>query len=441
MIVDAIIPSHSLAVETMHIIKKSLGYVDLGNDTLLAQVIYVAVIMAFALVLGWGLRVIILYVARKIVSMRKSDIARGLIKQKVLLHCSHIVPPLVMLALIPVAFNRTSLLLKVIETALQIYTTITMAIAVNAVLTFIWIRYNDRENTRNLPIKGILNTGKGIVWIICTIIAASILMDKSPAVLLTGLGAFAAALMLIFKDSILGFVAGIQLSQNEMVHVGDWIVVPSTPANGVVMDISLTTVKVRNFDNTIVTLPPYTLVSSSFQNWRGMSDSGARRIMRAITIETQSVHTLTPDQANAIAVKLPLLTDFVNNADSHKPVFDPGLSVVNGTTATNLGLMRAYICRYILTHPAFDHTQQVLVRLLDPTSTGIPLQVYCFTATTAWTAYEAIQSALFEHITVVAPIFGLVIFNYQSNTDNDVIEVLEGPKATNIPSGPTAPII
>ena len=320
----------------------------------------------------------------------------------------------------------------------QIYFTIAMAVAVNAVITLVWKRYDDRENTRNLPLKGILNTAKGIVWIICTIIAASILMDKSPVALLTGLGAFAAALMLIFKDSILGFVAGIQLSQNDMVHVGDWIVVPSTPANGVVLDISLTTVKVCNWDNTTVTLPPYTLVNSSFQNWRGMKDSGARRILRSVTIETQSIQPLTPERAQEIAARLPLVAPFVSKA-SMEPVFDPGLATVNGTVDTNLGLMRAYLCAYILNHTAFDHNQQILVRLLDPTSTGIPLQIWCFTSTTAFTAYEAIQSALFEHIAVVAQIFGLTIFNYPSNTDSDVIEVLDGPKAVNVPPTPTAP--
>lgn len=440
MILARIIPSHTLAVELMMVIKKSLGFVDLDHDPLIAQVIYVAVIISVALAIGWFLRVILLAAARKIARLRqnKSAFVRDMLQERVMQHCSHIVPPLVMLALLPWGISRGSGLLHICMVVFQIYFTIAMAVAVNAVITLVWKRYDDRENTRNLPLKGILNTAKGIVWIICTIIAASILMDKSPVALLTGLGAFAAALMLIFKDSILGFVAGIQLSQNDMVHVGDWIVVPSTPANGVVLDISLTTVKVCNWDNTTVTLPPYTLVNSSFQNWRGMKDSGARRIMRSVTIETQSIQPLTPERAKEIAARLPLVAPFVSKA-SMEPVFDPGLATVNGTVDTNLGLMRAYLCAYILSHPAFDHNQQVLVRLLDPTSTGIPLQIWCFTSTTAFTAYEAIQSALFEHIAVVAQIFGLTIFNYPSNTDSDVIEVLDGPKAVNVPPTPTAP--
>lgn len=181
-----------------------------------------------------------------------------------------------MMALLPIALDGEGRWAQVLDRAVYVYAIAMFGVAVTAVFSFVWVRYDQHENTKKLPLKGILNVAKGIVWGIVVIVAVSVMVDKSPAVLLTGLGAFAAALMLIFKDSILGFVAGIQLSQNDMLRVGDWIVVPSTIANGIVTDVTLSVVKVLNWDNTTVMLPPYTLVSTSFQNWRSMSDSGVR---------------------------------------------------------------------------------------------------------------------------------------------------------------------
>ena len=234
----------------------------------------------------------------------------------------------------------------------------------------------------------------------------------------SGLGAFAAVLMLVFKDSILGLVAGLQLSQNDMLRVGDWIVVPSTIANGIVIDVSLTAVKVQNWDNTIVTLPPYTLISGSFQNWRGMSDSGVRQIARSILIDIYSVTQTTPDFIKKMVTQFPQLKAYVDKVQTAgHPIFDPGLATVNGTVDTNLGLYRAYLCEWLLGHPSISSSRQILVRLMAPTDNGIPLQIWCFTSTTAWTAYEAIQSALFEHIAVTAPVFGLQIYNDTSGAD------------------------
>ena len=387
------------------------------------QILYVTAIVAVGIVLGMIVKFIVLFGARKMVKLRNSTLAREILDEKVLLHCSHVIPPLVILGMIPLALNHSDLSVWMIK-ILLVYTIIVISRAICSILTFIWHRYDERDNTRNLPLKGILYSIEGILWLIATIIAVSVIAGKSPATLLTGIGVFATALMLIFKDSILGFTAGIQLALNDMVHVGDWIVVPSTPANGIVKDVSLTTVKIQNFDNTIITCPPYTLVSTSFQNYKGMSDSGCRRIARNVIFDFNSVTALTPDKTAEIVKQLPLLQPFVDSAKSD-PVFDPGLAVVNGTTDTNLGLFRAYMCRYILSRPELSHDSQVLIRVMEPTPNGIPVQIYCFTATTAWTAYEAIQSALFEHIASVAPIFGLVIFNAPSGTDVDQIQMLD----------------
>ena len=299
-----------------------------------------------------------------------------------------------------------------------IYALFALAVGLGAVFTFIFNYYNTYENKRKLPLKGLVNVAIGVVWIIIVILSVSVALDKSPGLLLTGLGAFAAALMLVFKDSILGFVAGIQLSENDMIHVGDWIVVPDTIANGVVLDMTLTTVKVQNWDNTIVTLPPYSLVQSSFQNWRGMSESGCRRIVKNLTIDITSVKSITPDEADALAARYPLLKEFVDNLRKNNGLEqnNPGLTPINGTIETNLGLFRAYCCLYIYNNPFINNVQQILIRILDPTNGGLPLQIYCFTATTDWNKYEGIQSAIIEHISTVCGDFGLDIYSSSTLT-------------------------
>lgn len=435
MLLNEIIPSHQLAAFIMKGIDSLLDKVGLEKTPRVEEVVYVAIVVALAIAIGWCVRVLVLTVAQKIVSLRHSDFGDQLLHQHILTKGSHVITPLVILALIPFAFVKGDILLTIFEKCMVVYTIIVFVVAINAVFDFVWLRYDLRENTKNLPLKGILNVAKGIVWIIATIIAVSYVLDKSPAVLLTGLGAFAAALMLIFKDSILGFVAGIQLSQNDMLHVGDWIVVPSTPADGIVIDVSLSAVKVQNFDNTIVTCPPYTLISTSFQNWRGMTDSGCRRIARTMTFDMDSITTCDDAFLDSVAAKLPLLKPFIDKSrQSATPVFDKGTDAVNGTVETNLGLFRAYMCAWLLQNPSIRHDRLILVRGMQPTGIGLPVQIWCFTATTVWVEYEAIQSEIFEHIAIVAPIFGLRIFNYSAGTSTTSIEF------TNpIPTAPVEP--
>lgn len=415
MITVSLIPSHQVATWLLSTIRNMLNHIGLSHDEHIEEIIYVAAIVGVALLLGWVIRKIILWFTRKIVAWRHTEIGDSLLNHHILQRCSHIIPPLVILGLLPFAFDSSSTLLHLFRIGVVIYLIITITVAINAVIGFIWERYNARENTKNLPLAGIRNLCIGIVWIISAIVIGSVLIGKSPAVLLTGLGAFATVLMLIFKDSILGFVAGIQLSQNDMVRIGDWIVVPSTIANGIVTDMSLTAVKVQNWDNTIVTLPPYTLVSTSFQNWRGMSDSGYRLISRSVIFDVDSVVPASDEMIAGIA-SLPGMQQFINKVKTSGQFYDPGLACVNGTTQTNLGLLRAYMCHYLLNHPLIGTDQQILVRIMTPDANGMPLQIYCYT-TTAWTAYEAVQSEIFEHIAAVAPKFGLRLYNAPSGLD------------------------
>lgn len=410
-----IIPSHQVAAWLITHIRNLLNKCGLEQNKTLEEVIYVVAIVAVALLLGWLIRRAILWVTRKAVELKHTKIGSQLLKEHVLSKCSHIIPPMVILGLLPFAFDSNSILLRIFKVCVVVYMIITITKAINAVIKFIWERYNEKENTKNLPLAGILNVCMGLVWIVSIIVIGSVILDKSPMALLTGLGAMATVLMLIFKDSILGFVAGIQLSQNDMLRIGDWIVVPSTIANGIVIDMSLTAVKVQNWDNTIVTLPPYTLVSTSFQNWRGMSDSGWRLISRSVIFDVDSVVPANDEMINSVA-QLPNMQEFIDKAKKSGAFYDPGLATVNGSLQTNLGLLRGYMCEYLLHHPLVANNQQILVRVMNPDASGYPLQIYCYT-TTAWTAYEAVQSEIFEHIAAVAPMFGLRLFNNPSGRD------------------------
>lgn len=414
-----LVPSHRFAEWLINIIDQCLKAVGLERYVALHEVIYVVVIAAVALAIGIAVKSVALAVTRRMVRLRHSETGAELLRERTFTRCSHVITPLVFMALIPFAFNSNSQVLWWILRAVGVYALIAFGVGVTAVVTFIFNRYNARDNTRGLPLRGILNLCIGIVWIIVAILAVSVIVDRSPAVLLAGLGAFAAALMLIFKDSILGFVAGIQMSQNDMLHVGDWIVVPGTPANGTVLDVSLSTVKVQNFDNTIITIPPYTLVSGAFQNWRGMKDSGVRRIMQNFMIDWPGIVPLSDSVLNAVTAKYPQMAQVVANmrsADKNGWATGGGERPLNGTLETNLGLFRAYLCMYLMNNPLVSSNHRVLVQLLDPTISAQPLQIWCWAATTDWNEYEAIQSAIMEHVITTAPVFGLAIYTSGSDT-------------------------
>lgn len=412
---DTLIPTHTIGTWLLNFIDNILDTIGFRGHETLETIIYIAIITCIAIFVGYLLRRIILATVEKLASLRKTQFMDDLLREKVFTKCSHIIPPLVMLAMVPLAFSTDPKTIGLIERCVVVYLLIALAVAINGIITYIYVGYNRRKNSEGHPLKGLLITAHGIVWGIIGIISVSILIDKSPATLLAGLGAFAAALMLIFKDSILGFVAGIQLSQNDMLRVGDWIVVSGTDANGTVEDVSLTVVKVRNWDNTLVMVPPYTLVSTSFQNWRGMSESGRRQIVRDIYFDNTSIGAISDEAIDAIVAACPLIKDYVAKmrelpAGEAGLQYNSGLAVVNGTIATNMGLFRAYLCQWLLNNDKIAQDSQILVRLRPSEAWGTTLQIYCYTNTTDWTIYEAVQSAIMEHVAAVAPTFGLKIY-------------------------------
>lgn len=410
----AIVPTQTFATWMLNSIDGLLNKIGLGHYAHVKEAIYIIIISVVSICIGMILKKIILFITRKVMASRKSEIAQELHDHNVLIRCSHIIPALVFMAMVPFAFPAGSLQLHWILKLVGIYALIAFAVGLNSIIEFIFDRYNEKENRKNLPLRGVRNIIIGVIWIIIAILSICILFDKSPATLLAGLGAFAAALLLIFKDSILGFVAGIQMSDNDMLHVGDWIIVPNTPANGIVQDVSLSTVKILNWNLTTVMVPPYTLVSTSFQNYRSMYAANNREIENQVIIDVASVRPLDEDTVNQIVEKYPEIKEFVDNMRQKNctSTNNPGPWAINGTIETNLGLFRAYVATYLKNHPFIAKNQGMIVRLMQGTNEGIPLQIWCFTATSNWAEFEGIQSQVLEHMAATAPDFGgLVIYS------------------------------
>ena len=344
-----------------------------------------------------------------------------LMKRKVFHHLIHTVPAFLVYALLPMAFVRGKELLLISQKACTIYIIFSLLLAINGILLMIMDIYDGKESMKNRPMKGFIQVLQVVLFFVGGIVIIAIIVNKSPASLFAGLGASAAILMLVFKDSIMGFVSGIQLSANNMLKVGDWITMPKYGADGTVIEVTLNTVKVRNFDNTITTIPPYLLISDSFQNWQGMQESGGRRVKRSINIDMTSVRFCTPEMLEKYR-KIQLLTDYVEETErvveEYNKEHDIDNSVlVNGRRQTNLGVFRAYLTNYLRSLPTVNQEMTCMVRQLQPTETGIPLELYFFSANKVWVAYEGIQADVFDHVLAIIPEFGLRVFQNPSGED------------------------
>ena len=337
---------------------------------------------------------------RRIVKRTSVKWDDALFNDKLLSSVCHLVPPVLIYVLVPWLFQEYSSMLDVCEKAILIYIIIVSVRLVNVFFSSVYLALNHTETFKGHSLKGLLQMLKLVSICVGVIIIISLLIDKNPLIILSGLGASAAVLMLVFKDSIMGLVAGVQLSVNDMLKPGDWIQVPKHGVNGVVEDVSLTTVKVRNWDMTIVTVPPYSLVSESFQNWRGMQMSGGRRVMRSINIDVNSVRFMNDDELAKIAQE-----------DWFKSIASLEKKVVN------LHAFRIYIEHYLAKHEWVNKEMMMMVRQLQSTNNGVPIELYFFTDTTEWVKYEKIQAEVFEHLFAVAHDFGLRIFQSPSGLD------------------------
>ena len=413
--------SYAIAQFIMNIVNWLLGVVGLEKNTTVVTFMYAVVGLGVAIVAGWIVQWIVLTGVKAIAHRWDSDMYHALTNVRFFHKICRIIPPVVFLILIQFTLSNHNALSNILTRITLVYITFVMAMALSALVMGIWQQINTHANKRKLPLNGIAQLIKGIIWIIAVIIFVAIILDKSPGKLLAGLGAFAAVLMLIFKDSILGVVAGVQLSENDSLHVGDWIKVNGTDANGTVEEVSLTAVKVLNWDKTTTTLPPYSLISSGFTNYRTMQKSNTRRICRSYMIDADSVVPASPEMLEQIR-KVPFMDDYITKKLAQKAagkiadVNNPD-GLADGTIDTNLGLFRAYMKMWLDANPHIAHDSDCFVSTLEQTPTGIPFQVYCFTATSAWFPYEAIQDTVFENLAAMLRFFGLYTFENPSGRD------------------------
>lgn len=396
-----------------------LGVTSTSSDALDRWVAFVLVLLA-ALILDLFLQLSVVRGIRRLVERTRVKWDDKLFSVPVLNRSCHVLMAIVLSVVLPVIFDEQTTARIVVVRLTQILIVVTFLRLINALLCAAFHIVSLRPDWQNKPIKGLRQTAQGFFTIVAVILIVAILIDKSPVKLLTGLGASAAVLMLVFRDSIMGFVSGIQLSANNMLQVGDWISVPKYGADGTVEEVSLTTVKIRNWDNTLAMLPPYLLTTDSFTNWHAMQLSGGRRVMRSVSIDMTSVHFCTP---LARFRQIDLLRDYIDLTERRIESYNaahgiaPGARKINGLHQTNLGVFRAYLVRYLEAEVPVNKSMTLMVRQLQPTETGIPIQLYFFTDTVVWTEYEGIQSDVFDHVLAVIPEFGLRVFQSPAGSD------------------------
>lgn len=354
--------------------------------TMLYTLIVVAVMIVTAIFVNWLIQLIFRWISKK-----WKRLPHNLAHHIILL-----VPGGILYILPFLTFERDSRTIQLLHRADIIYIIIIIMMILNAAMLTFLDYYSTTDKNRSRPLKGLVQGLQVAMIFIGAIIIIAVLINKSPTVLLTGLGASAAVLMLIFKDSILGFVAGIQLSQNNMIKIGDWIQMPDGSANGNVEEITLNTVKVRNWDNTITMIPPYTLVSTPFKNWRGMQESGGRRVDKQVFIDMNTMEPCTQEMIDDIRKALPIMADCMEDSPEN--------------ILTNIQLYRTYIERYLRQHPDVNQDLDLIITQKEVTAYGLPIEIYFFTKEKSWALYEKKQSNIFDHLMTVAPEFGLRLY-------------------------------
>ncbi|TAM58037.1 MAG: mechanosensitive ion channel family protein [Rhodanobacter sp.] len=379
------------------------------------------VLLVVAWLAGTLTRLVLLRIMRGIVRRTAWHWDDALFQYGVFHWLARLVPALVLqfgIQLVPGVPDRAERLIGNIAMALMVFFVV---MAISAALSALEVLYRATPAGGQRPIKGLLQLVKLVLFIVGALLIIGTVTDKRVGLLLSGLGAMSAVLILVFKDTILGFVAGMQLSSNDMLRVGDWISMPGAGADGDVIDITLYTVKVRNFDRTIVTVPTWKLIAESYQNWRGMTESGGRRIKRALYLDAAGVHFLGEDELARLS-QFRLLADYLGRKHSeldkwNRQLGEAGEQPFNRRRLTNLGTFRAYVNAYLHQHPKIHRQMTCMARQLASGPNGIPLELYCFTATTAWDEYENIQGDIFDHLIALLPEFGLALYQQPSGQD------------------------
>ena len=415
-----------IALTLLEWIKRFLSWIGIPRDMLdeLDEILFLILIVAIAFILAAIVHSITVHVIKRILKHKEVPVLRSLVQYRVVRNLTALIPPLIISALLPFAFDHKSGWYVIGEKSTWIYFFVVLIFSLNAILNTVGDALRSKEELQNRPMKGFIQIFQVIFTFVIIVVIVSILVGKSPFNLITGLGAFAAILLLVFRDAILGLVAGVLISQNDLVRLGDWIEMTDNNVNGIVTDITLTIVKVQNFDNTIVSVPSYALVSGSVINWRGMSDSGGRRIMREFALKLDCIEPCTPEFLEKMKTFDPDLSKFITGkqkqaAEGHVANTENPAGLVDGTIDTNAGLFRAYMAMYLNRHPFVNTDLLSMVRTLAPTENGLPMQVYCFSSNKDWPRYESIQSEIMEHFASVLPVFGL--YPYQRPDARDVV--------------------
>ncbi len=381
-------------------------------------------IIVVTIVLAWLadflVKKILITTITRIAKQTKNDWDDIFVQRRVFNRLAHLAPALVVYYALQYIFELPKLV-EFLENLTQTYMVLVIVMVIDAVINAFHEIYHRLPISKGRNIKGFIQVLKIIFYFVAIIFIISIFSGSPPKALMASLGALAAVFMFVFKDTILGFVASIQLSANKMVNVGDWISMPEYNADGDVIDINLTSVKVQNWDKTIASVPTYALVSQSFNNWKGMEESGGRRIKRSINIDMNSVGFLDETQKEKLR-KFHLLHDYITQKEKEISEYNKSLKlddsiVTNGRRMTNLGTFRAYLGNYLRSHPMVHQDMTFLVRHLQPTEKGIPLEIYVFSKDQAWANYEAIQADIFDHVLAIIPEFGLRVFQNPTGSD------------------------
>ncbi|MCH1624516.1 mechanosensitive ion channel family protein [Ferdinandcohnia quinoae] len=412
----------------MNFINNQLLKYELDPD--LARYLSIVIMILFIAIICFVANLITKKIVIRIIThiVRANQLEWGniILERQVFRKLSHIVPAIIIYSFSGSFETYESLIEKLAIT----YIIIAGLMVINSLLNAFNDIYDTFEISKIKPIKGYIQVIKIIVITLGAIVVIANLIGKSPLILLSGFGALSAVLLLVFKDSLLGLVAGVQLAANDMVRVGDWIEMPKYGADGDIIEISLNTVKVQNWDKTITMIPSYALISDSFKNWRGMQNSGGRRIKRSLFIDTTSITFCTEEMIEKFKNIL-YLSDYIVIKEQEIEEYNTKNEInrsnpVNGRALTNIGVFRSYINNYLQKHPGINQEMTLMVRQLAPNEHGLPLEIYVFTSDISWAVYESVQADIFDHLFAVAPEFGLRLF--QNPSGHDLKSIVDGAK-------------
>jgi miniconductance mechanosensitive channel len=344
-----------------------------------------------------------------------------LMDSRIISRLANIVPAFIVYAGVGLVPDLPDAVVQVVRNVCSAIIVLVLALAIGGSLNLVNALYARREDAHRRPVKGYVQVVQIVVYLLAAILMVAALIDRSPLILLSGLGAMAAVLILIFQDTLLSLVASVQITSNDIVRVGDWVEMPQLNADGDVIDIALHTVKIQNFDKTITTVPTKRFISDPFKNWRGMREAGGRRIKRSLLLDQHSLHFLSAAEVESLR-RFRLLGEYLELKEAEIRAWNQELEAqgrdpVNSRRITNIGTFRAYVERYLRAHHGVHQGMALLVRQLEPTSDGLPLEIYCFTNTVVWADYEGIQSDIFDHLLAILPEFGLRVFQHPSGAD------------------------